>query len=67
MGYVGKGTGVLVGLPFDLLYNLLRATGSLIVSYSSTPIQLAKLDGIRIADGVYVAQGNPMQFNLVPQ
>ncbi len=67
MAYVGKGTGVLVGLPFDLVYNLLRATGSLIVSYSTAPPHLAPLNGIRIADGVYVAQGNPMQFNLVPQ
>lgn len=66
MGYVGKGTGVLVGLPFDLVYNLLFAAGSLIAKYATGTPNPSTIDGIRIADGVLVIKNNPIQFKLIP-
>jgi hypothetical protein len=57
MGQAGVGTSKLVGLPFDLFYNLLRTMGSLIVDYSTKEPHLAPITGIRIADGAGVIRG----------
>lgn len=67
MRLLGKGTGFFVGLPFDLVYNLLKASGTLIMNYTFPPPISELKDGIRIADGVYIVQGNPMQLNLISQ
>lgn len=67
MGLVGKGTGIVVGLPFDLIYNLLWATGTLLINYSTNPSKLPSINGVRIADGVIVRNGQPIQFQLLPQ
>ncbi|MDR3503809.1 MAG: hypothetical protein P4L79_14620 [Legionella sp.] len=64
---VGQYTGQVAGLPFDIAYNLLRTTGSFLVSYSSQPPSLAPLDGICIANGVPAVHGRPIQLNVVPQ
>ncbi|WP_058534732.1 hypothetical protein [Legionella saoudiensis] len=65
--FIGQVTGQAAGLPFDIAYNLLKATGSLLVHYSSQPPSLAPLDGICIAKGVPAVQGRPIQLNVVPQ
>ena len=57
----------MAGLPFDIAYNLLRTTGSFLVSYSSQPPSLAPLDGICIAKGVPAVHGHPIQLNVLPQ
>lgn len=62
MGLVGQGVGTLVALPFDLAYNLLRAIGSLMVNYATPIYELAKIDGVLIADGTLVIQGIPIEF-----
>jgi hypothetical protein len=66
MRYAGKGTSWLIGLPFDIAYNLLYATGSAIASYmKDNPYPDLFLNGIRIADGVLVINNNPIQFKLL--
>ncbi|WP_133137390.1 hypothetical protein [Legionella rowbothamii] len=64
---IGQYTGQVAGLPFDIAYNLLRATGSFLANYSSQPPSLAPLDGICIAKGVPAVHGHPIQLNVVPQ
>lgn len=64
---IGEGTAWMVGLPFDIVYNLLKISGTLIVHYTTQPPSLAPLSGICIANGTITVQGHPMQFNVVPQ
>lgn len=64
MALVGIGAGAVVGLPVDFAYNAITATGSL---FSSTEITFARINGIRLSDGVLMAEGNPMRLNLTLQ
>jgi hypothetical protein len=67
MSYAGKGLAHIVGLPLDLIYKLLKVTWSLISDYATSPTKFAPIDGIRLADGVFMVQGNPIQFKMLPQ
>jgi hypothetical protein len=66
LGCVGKGTGLLLGLPFDLAYNFFRITKEMIVQCTKNTSDPLCLSGIQIADGVVVLRGNPMYFKLFP-
>lgn len=67
MGLVGHGVGKVAGLPFDVAYNMLRTTGSLLINHYSQPPSLPQINGIRLTDGVIVSEGFPIQIHITKQ
>jgi hypothetical protein len=56
MEVMGKGLGMCVGLPFDLAYQLLCKTSSVMSNWSNQSI-VTDMTGLRIVDGAYVLNG----------
>lgn len=62
LGLLGQGVGLGVGLPLDLAYRLLWNSASAISSYYSKGNNSPELSGVRIADGMVIVHGIPLQI-----
>lgn len=61
MGMLGQGVGIIVGVPLDLTYKLIRSTCTAIAAYAySSPKPL--LTGTRLVDGMTLICGIPIQL-----